>query len=474
MCIITVNCLEFFCDLFKNKEVSSVGDMVFNENTAKNEKKYILLYERFKKLISEGSLRPGDKLPSVRACADSFSLSRTTVETAYSLLSAEGYIVAKSQSGYYVSSIDFSLLSSPEAQKMKTDKSEKAIQYDLVSSSGDKDSFNFALWRRYIKSALRQDERLLSYGEAQGEYDLREAICSYVNKQRGVICSPDQIVIAAGTQSLIAILCAITKEKRNVTFLGPQFAQGKAVFEDHGKSVGSAQYDALSQIPCGSTIYASPSHIDVWGSVLKMDKRAELLGFAKDNDCLIIEDDYDSEFRYYQRLVPSLQSLDSEGRVVYIGTFSKLLIPSIRISFMVLPTTLSDEYKKRGRYYNQTASKTEQIALCQYLRDGHLSYQIRKQQKQYATKSKAVCARAEQMFGDRLIFERCEAGYLIKIRMKTDLSSQELTEKALKRGIKIKPAGRNGEYSQLLISVTGFDIENCDDMLKTLGSALLT
>ncbi|MGN1444057.1 MAG: PLP-dependent aminotransferase family protein [Acutalibacteraceae bacterium] len=450
-----------------------MGEPIFHDEKMKNKKKYILLYERFKKLISDGSLRPGDKLPSVRACAESFSLSRTTVETAYSLLSAEGYIIAKSQSGYYVSSIDFSRLSSPEAQTMKTDKTKSEIKYDLVSSSGDKDSFNFALWRRYIKSALRQDERLLSYGEAQGEYDLREAICSYVNRQRGVICSPEQIVIAAGTQSLIAILCAITKARQNVTFLGPQFAQGKAVFEDHGKKVSSAQYDALSQIPYGSIIYASPSHIDVWGSVLKMDKRAELLGFSKDNDCLIIEDDYDSEFRYYQRLVPSLQSLDSEGRVVYIGTFSKLLIPSIRISFMVLPTVLSDEYKKCGRYYNQTASKTEQIALCQYLRDGHLSYQIRKQQKQYMAKSRSICARAEQMFGDLLLFERCEAGYLIKVKMKTDLSSQELTEKALKKGIKIKPAGRDGEYSLLLLSVTGFEIENCDDMLKTLGSALL-
>lgn len=439
----------------------------------KNEKKYILLYDYFKTLIIQGRLRPNDKLPSVRACSQSFSLSRTTVETAYSLLSAEGYIIAKSQSGYYVSSIDFSHLSSPEAKTMKFDKQEHRIDYDLVSSSGDKDSFNFALWRRYIKSALRQDERLLSYGEAQGEYDLREAICSYVNSQRGVICSPEQIVIAAGTQSLIAILCAITKTKRNVTFLGPQFAQGKAVFEDHGKDVSSTDYDSLTDIPGGSIIYVSPSHIDIWGSVLKMDKRAELLGFAREQDCLIIEDDYDSEFRYYQRLVPSLQSLDSEGRVVYIGTFSKLLIPSIRISFMVLPLSLATEYKKRGSYYNQTASKTEQIALCQYLRDGHLSYQIRKQQKQYIAKSKYLCSQAEQLFGDTLIFERCEAGYLIKIKVKTDLSSEELRDKALKEGIKIKPAGREDEQSLLLISVAGLEIENCDDVLDKLGSALI-
>ena len=438
----------------------------------KAEKKYILLYEHFKTLILQGSLRPNDKLPSVRACSQNFLLSRTTVETAYSLLAAEGYVVAKSQSGYYVSTVDFSLLSSPRAHESKAKDKKPDIRYDLVSSSQDKDGFNFALWRRYIKSALRQDERLLSYGEAQGEYDLRQAVCSYINKQRGVICSPEQIVIAAGTQILIGILCAVTKESNRVVFLGPEFAQGKAVFEDYGKSVKKLDYGKADEIENGSVIYTSPSHIDVWGSVLKMDSRAKLLGVAKEKDCLIIEDDYDSEFRYFQRSVPSLQSLDSDGRVVYIGTFSKLLLPSIRISFMVLPANLTEEYAKRGLYYNQTASKAEQIALCQYLRDGHLSYQIRKQQKQYISKSGLVCEEAKKAFPDSIIFERCEASYLIKVRVKTEEPPERIAQRALKNGIKIKPAGRDGEYSLLLISVTGFDTENCADLLKQFGRSV--
>lgn len=437
----------------------------------RTEKKYILLYEHFKTLILQGRLRPNDKLPSVRACSQSFALSRTTVETAYSLLAAEGYVIAKSQSGYYVSTVDFSLLASPEAPESVKSENKPKIRYDLVSSAQDKDGFNFALWRRYVKSALRQDERLLSYGEAQGEYDLREAICTYINKQRWVICSPKQIVIAAGTQSLIAILCAITKKATGVVFLGPEFAQGKAVFEDYGKKVKKLDYDRINETEKGSIIYTSPSHTDVWGSVLKMDSRAKLLGFAKENDCLIIEDDYDSEFRYFQRSVPSLQSLDSEGRVVYIGTFSKMLLPSIRISFMVLPAQLTDEYAKRGRYYNQTASKAEQIALCQYLRDGHLSYQIRKQQKQYSAKSKLICEQAKRLFSDHIIFERCEASYLIKIKVRTASSSEEIAESLLKKGIKMKPAGKDGEYSLLLISVTGFDTENCTDMLNLFRQA---
>lgn len=439
----------------------------------KAEKKYIHLYEHFKTLILQGRLRPNDKLPSVRACSESFSLSRTTVETAYSLLAAEGYVMAKSQSGYYVSAVDFSHLSSPAAHESAESAKRAEVRYDLVSSSQDRDSFNFALWRRYVKSALRQDERLLSYGEAQGEYDLREAICAYINKQRGVICSPEQIVIAAGTQSLIAILCAVTRKAEKVVFLGPEFAQGKAVFEDYGKEIETLSYDRMEEIGNGSVIYTSPSHIDVWGSVLKMDSRAKLLGHAGKNGCLIIEDDYDSEFRYFQRSVPSLQSLDSEGRVVYIGTFSKLLLPSIRISFMVLPANLSDEYAKRGRYYNQTASKAEQIALCQYLRDGHLSYQIRKQQKQYVGKSKLICEKAKKIFSDSVVFERCEASYLIKVKVKTDEPAVSIAQRALENGIKIKPAGKDGEYSLLLISVTGFEAENCDDMLETLRRVLV-
>ncbi|MCM1363689.1 MAG: PLP-dependent aminotransferase family protein [Faecalibacterium sp.] len=438
--------------------------------------KYVKLYEQYKSLILDGVLSSGEKIPSIRTSSQNFNLSRTTVETAYAMLEAEGYIISKAQSGFYVCKADFEKIAAIRNNDDADVKNQHKIKYDLVSSGADRESFNFALWRRYIKSALRQDERLLSYGEPQGEHDLREAICSYISKERNVICTPKQIVIAAGTQSLIGILCAITRERKEVVFVGSRFDGGKAVFEDYGKHVSAMlpipkKMNELSNFDV-SLIYTSPSHIDSWGSVLDIGKRREMLEFAHERDCLIIEDDYDSEFRYYTRPMPSLQGMDAGQNVVYIGTFSKMLLPSIRISFMVLPPKLVAEYEKRGRLYNQTASKAEQIALCQYIRDGHLGAQIKKQRKQYASKTKQICKRASEILPKTIEFSECHASYLIRIKARTQKSSEDIAETAEMLGVKIRPIGNENGRALLLISVAGFDTQNCDDMLELLVKAV--
>lgn len=228
------------------------------------ETKYIGLYNHYKGLILQGAMKSGDKLPSVRACSHLFSLSRTTVESAYYLLAAEGYVISREKSGFYVCGTDSLKKSQSESLKSELTDSAK-IKYDLVSSSADGESFNFSLWRRYVKSALRQTERLLSYGEAQGEYELREAVCGYINKQRGVICSPEQIVIAAGTQSLLGILCAVTKDRNSVALIGSDFEQGRAVFEDYGKAVFTPQSFEEESHSSGVILYVSPSNINSWG-----------------------------------------------------------------------------------------------------------------------------------------------------------------------------------------------------------------
>lgn len=430
--------------------------------------KYIQLYNYYKNLILSGVLKSNDKIPSIRKCAESFELSRTTVETAYDMLGAEGYIVSKAQSGFYVSDADFSSLNKDYGiDEQKTEG--VAVKYDLVSSSGDKSSFNFALWRRYVKSALRQDERLLSYGEPQGEHDLREAISSFVAKERGVVCSASQVVVAAGTQNLIGILCAICPEFKRVTFVGSDFTQGKAVFEDYGKEIRS--YPNVSDVTediCDSFIYTSPSHNDNWGSVMNSSDRIRLLKLALKNNSMIIEDDYDSEFRYYTRSVPSLQGMNAGKNVVYIGTFSKLLLPSIRISFMVIPPELISKYNERKHLYNQTASKSEQIALCQYIRDGHLQQQIKKQKKHYASKVRHVCERAKEILPREIGLTQCQSGYLIRATMETDKASEDISRYALKNGVLIKPAGNEKNKALFLLSVSGFNIDDTDDMLRSI------
>lgn len=425
-------------------------------------------------MITDGIFSIGDKIPSIRAGSQSSGLSRTTVESAYAQLCAEGYIVSKAQSGFYVSYKRFG-----QAQENSVNKTpqgfdtEPEIKYDLISASADRNSFNFSLWRRYVKSALRQDERLLSYGEPQGEADLRKEICTYIAKERNVVCSPDSIVIAAGTQSLIGILCALTQNRKKVAFVGSYFDRGKIVFEDYGKTVTAMlpvpeNIADLSSIDA-SIIYTSPSHIDSWGGVLSVGKRFQMLELAREKGFMIVEDDYDSEFRYYSRPMPSLQGMDAGQNVVYIGSFSKMLLPSIRISFMVLPPSLLSEYKKRCLMYNQTASKAEQIALCHYIRDGHLLSQIRKQRKQFAIKTKYICKIATDILPKDIEFSECHSSYLIRVKIKTEKTPQQIAHDAENHGIKLRPVAKKNNKAMLLISIAGFDVKNCEDMLTRLA-----
>lgn len=434
----------------------------------KNGSKYVQLYRYYKNLIQSGILKKGEKMPSIRVCSQNFELSRTTVETAYEMLCAEGYITSKAQSGFYVSEVDFGSLELMRSFGTSNESKTSAVKIDLVSSAADKTVFNFSLWRRYVKSALRQDERLLSYGEPQGEYDLRQAVCSYISKERSVVCMENQIVIAAGTQSLLGILCALTKERTTVSFVGSEFKQGRAVFEDYGKTVINAERCENESGVSPSMMYISASHADSMGGVLPIKKRMELLEYARQNDVLLIEDDYDSEFRYLSKPVPSIQGMNGGQGVVYIGTFSKLLLPSIRISFMVLPLSLMERYEKIGRLYNQTASKAEQIALCQYLRDGHLSSQIRKQRKLYAQKTAAICEAADNFFGKEIHFEPCRASYLIKVIFKGEKDAKQICRLAEANGVRIKPAQNLPGKAIVLMNTAGFDINDCKELFEIL------
>lgn len=439
---------------------------------------YIQLYTYYKKLIEEGTLKAGTKLPSIRRCAAERRISRTTVETAYMQLAAEGYVIAQAGSGFYVTELDYTTLQPAKEPVYLQKEMKEKIRYDFASATVDYKSFNFDVWRRYIKSALRNTDRLLSYGEAQGEYDLRVAICHYVREKRGVVCTPEQIVIGAGMQTLLHILCSLTGIQSPVIFTGSNFKQGKAVFQDrgfvtltHGRVTSDFSYFEEKNV---KMIYTSPSHATAWGDVMPMKTRLELLTFARQNQCLIIEDDYDSEFNYYSRPTPSLQGIDGGKSVVYMSTFSKLLLPSLRMSFMVLPVSLMKAYSEKGRYYNQTASKTEQIALCQFIRDGHLEKQIKKARKIYISKKDLLCQTIEKVFKERVLVKVGPGGFLVRIEVKGEKKSEELVQRAKSIGILVKACESEEEdgHAALLLSCSGVPEESFEEALELLKEGL--
>lgn len=348
-------------------------------------KKYEELYNLIKKDILTEQLLPGAKLPSVRKASDFYGVSRTTVQNAYFSLAADGFIISEPQSGYYIA----------YRKAKKTDKKQsigkKKTEYDFKSGNADKNSFEFNLWRRYMKNALRQDEKLLSYGEVQGEYELRDVLSDYIREKRNVISSPNRIVIGTGHQSLLGILCSLIDEKNTVSFPDKSFIQGASLFGDYGFDVKYRYKDA-------GIIYVSPSHMNKEGDVMPNKRRMELVEYSSKNKSLIIEDDYESDFQYNNVPAPSLHALAGGENVVYISSFSNLLLPSIRISFMVLTEELAEKYEKEIYKYTQTAGKTEQIALAQYIRDGHLKSQIRKTRRFYTAKTKAFAALLSEEF----------------------------------------------------------------------------
>ncbi len=421
------------------------------------------IYDYYKDLIEDGKMREGEKLPSIRRCAEERNVSKTTVEQAYLCLCDDGYILPKSQSGYYVSKRG----SLPKKQEIKPNsKNEKSeIIYDFSSAGVDEEVFDMNIWRRYVKSALRQTERLLFYGEPQGEIDLRREIAAYARETRNCVCSEENIVIGAGVQTLLNILCPVLKSQKSVCFDDLLYKQGTAVFRDYGFRVTDNKEKS-------NILYISPSYSTRWGDTMSVAERFEMVDFARQNNKLIIEDDYGSEFRYFNRPTPSLQGLDGGENVVYLGTFSKLLLPSIRISFMILPTRLLREYKHKAELYNQTVSKADQIALCSYIRDGHLYSQIRKSRKLYAQKSKLLSDLLIEKFGKRAELLKTNSPLYVRCRFNVGLSTDEFIEKAYKNGMRLISAEENSAQAEIAFSVSSVSASQLKNAINCLFVAV--
>lgn len=425
---------------------------------------YLRVYRYYKELILNERLKEDAKLPSIRKGSMELQMSRTTMENAYLLLAAEGYILSKPQSGYYVT--DIAKRQKEHQGILEKQAEESKIRYDLTTLSVDKNSFRFDLWRRYMKSALRQDERLLSYGEPQGELEFREVLCDYLRRERSVVCSPEQIVIGAGVQSLLHILCPLLPKNRKIVFENRDFLQGRAVFEDYGFAIGQEYREEETGI-----YYLSPSQMQKQGGVLTTKERLALLHEASERNLLLIEDDYNSEFQYYQKPSPSLQGLAGGQGIVYLGTFSKMLLPSIRMSYMVLPPELLEAYEKRRMMYNQTASKAEQIALTQFMRDGHLASQIRKSRKIHRTKVREFAEVLRSVLGRLGQVESGEVGFQIYIR-EVAICKEELEERARKSGIRFLIAPQGEERCDLILNCAGISEEEYEEVARLIRQCL--
>lgn len=417
-------------------------------------KKYTQIYNIIKDMILSGELETGEKIPSVRKAAVNYDVSLTTIQTAYFELCADGYIIAQSKSGYYVSGITHN-----HTAEEQTD-TQSDIKYDLSGGTADEESFDFSLWQKYIKNALRQSDRLLSYSQPKGEYDLRCAIAQYIKEKRNVITSPDRIIMGAGLQPLLHILCSLLPKNMCVSFPDKSFTLGMSVFDGYGFQIHTRDKDA-------DIIYVSPSHMTRWGDVMPIKRRLELVEYSQKHNSLVIEDDYENEFLYNVKPTPSLYAL-GKGNIIYIGSFSAMLLPGIRVSFMVLTKELTEKYNQNAFKFAQTAGKTEQIALCSYIRDGRIQSQTRKIRRLYSAKTKKFAALLKEILPNSEI----EIGEnTLQIVLKAEY--HQPPEEFEKAGIKVFIEKYENNKITLVISPSGIPSGGLENAAQTLGSVIL-
>ncbi len=433
---------------------------------------YQQLYDQIKQATANGALRPGQKLPSIRVLCEDLSLSRTTVEAAYQQLCVEGYLKAKPQSGYYVLAAGGQKPVKPPI--LSDTPSAPFYRYNFGAESVDSDCADLKAWRRHIRDHLNRQEVLIRYGEHQGELPLREALRDYTYEARGVICNTEQIVIGAGTQPLLYLLCGLLQGKVGaVSMESPGFLQAEQVFSDCGIGVIKLSADKngpkISDLYESSVrlLYVTPSSRPQSGEPIPLLRRQELLQWAKETDGLIIEDDYNGELRYRARPIGAMQGMGNGGKVIYLGSFSKLLLPSVRISYMVLPSALLPTYLERVGRYNQTASRIEQLALSDYIKSGQMQRHLRRLRNVYAQKSELLQQSLKTQFEDFVDISLQEIPLYAVIRLKNAPSVPRLVELAAAESVRVLP-GQNGT---ILLSFAGIPQEEIVPAVKALGRA---
>jgi len=413
---------------------------------------YKQLYNQIREHVLSGKLPANSRLPSVRDLAAELSTSRNTVEGAYQELYAEGYIYSKQRSGYFVSVLDndvapLSLSRKPRIQSHFPQPS-SSYTYDFHPARLDPASFPTALWRTCFLECLRENSRELSqYGDPQGDWGLRGNIQQYLERSRGVICEPDQIVICAGLQQSLDIVAHLLQESHSsVAVENPGYHLPRAVFRNNSfdivpVAVASSGLDLDNLKSSNSTIvYVTPSHQLPMGYVMPVANRLKLIEWAESGGNLIIEDDYDSELRYHGKPIPSLQGLRPHGNIIYLGTFSKILSPALRLSYLVLPRPQLASYRRLYQDYFSTVSLLEQKTMAKFMEQGHWMRHVRRMRIIYKRKHDTLLQAIEHHFSGKATVIGQGAGLHVVLQLLgVNPGEPEIIHRAEQKGIRLFP-----------------------------------
>ena len=404
---------------------------------------YEALYRCIRSDILKGALKSGDKLPSKRALAVNLEVSKITVETAYAQLLSEGFIRSRERSGYFVEAVQRMPETAPLAADPQSQQSQQRWQLDLTANSGA--GFPFSVWSKLQREVMVElGPQLLQPMHNQGLPALRQAIARQLAQFRGMQVSPDQILVGAGTDFLYNLLIQLLGRDKLYAVEEPGYDKIRRIYAAAGARCVSAGMDSrgirADTLDCAQVLHLSPSHHFPTGLITPMDRRTALLSWAAaGDDRYIIEDDYDSEFRFDARPMPTLQAMDKAQRVIYMNTFSKSLTPSIRISYMVLPPALMAQFQGRLGFYSCTVPSFEQYTLERFLSRGYFEKHINRMRKAYKSlRNQVIAVLKECRHASRLTILEQNAGLHFLVKVDTDLSDRALTDLFAQRGIRIR------------------------------------
>lgn len=408
---------------------------------------YEQIYEYIKGEIRKGSLKEKSRLPSTRVLAENLKVSRSTTQMAYDQLIAEGYIEAIPHKGYYVLRMEELVEVEPEEKGpfiRETGSMHDKAAIDFSPRGIDLSHFPYNAWRKVTRDTLVENNKeMFLTGSPQGEPALREAIKGYLHSARGVNCQADQIIVGAGNEYLLMLLYQILGPGRTIAMENPTYKQAYRVFESLGYDMAPVEMDsygmdvkALEQSR-GDVAYVMPSHQYPMGIVMPVLRRQELLQWAgRKKGRFLIEDDYDSEFRYKGKPIPALQGLDGAGRVIYMGTFSKSIAPAIRVGYLVLPLSLLDIYQKKLRFYASTVSRIDQNIIYQFLTGGYYERHLNRMRAIYKNKHDILLGQLKKLEKDFWIGGEY-AGLHVLLTSKKGCEENWLIEKAEKSGVRV-------------------------------------
>lgn len=411
------------------------------------------MYKYIKADIESGKIKGGEKLPSKRRLAEDLGVSVVTVENAYSQLSVEGYIYPVDRSGYYAEKDALKKSAAPRIPLSRGNDAEKAeTDYTITYSSAE--NFPFSVWAKLMRETLLEGSSILTPPENKGSLQLRRAISAYIYRSKGINAKPENIIIGAGTEYIYSLLVQFFGADKTFGLEDPGYKKTAAIYRANGAKCEFIPLDkqgvslrALSESGV-NVLHITPTHHYPTGIITPIGRRRELLAWAEEGaERYIIEDDYDSEFRFAGKPIPTLQSIDTAQKVIYINTFSKSLNPSMRISYMVLPDSLLPLYEEKLGFYSCAVPAFEQLTLAKFIDGGYFERHLNRMRTLYKKRREEISAGIFSLKKrDCFKLIPADTGLHFLLKAETNLTDGELKCRAAEKNVKISCLS---DYSRL-------------------------